>query len=248
MADRPIRLALIFAAISILASLIMIPYQLQIISLPAGIPVPPAILLASSALQTGIITFLLSYLGIRLSSTVGLQLSLWKGWVYRRTNEGFQKKAVLIAISGGIAVSCIIIALDRLYFLPHIPQLAQFQAPETSRWIGLTTLFYGGIVEELQVRLGLMTFLVWLPYRLFGKKTRRWMFVFAILFTSLLFGLLHLPATFQAFGELTPMLVFRGIVLNCLGGIVFGWLYWKKGLEYAMIAHMTGDMMLHVIF
>ncbi|QRG67727.1 CPBP family glutamic-type intramembrane protease [Brevibacillus choshinensis] len=155
---------------------------------------------------------------------------------------------MIIAIGGGIAVSMVIIALDRLYFFPNIPQLAQLQAPEFSRWIGLTTIFYGGIVEELQVRLGLMTFCVWLFYRLLGKKTSSWMFMIAILLTSLLFGLLHLPATAQALGELSPMIVLRGIVLNSLGGLLFGWLYWKKGLEYAMIAHLTADLMLHVIF
>lgn len=145
-------------------------------------------------------------------------------------------------------MSLLIIGLDALYFVPQIPQLAQFQASEAPDWIGLTTIFYGGIVEELQVRLGLMTLLVWVLYRLCGKKTSTWMFVSAILVTSLLFGALHLPATIQALGELTPLLVARGLVLNALGGILFGWLYWKKGLEYAMIAHMTGDIMLHVIF
>lgn len=249
MKERPFRLAFIFAVISFLASLIMIPYQLQIIPLPEASPVHPAVLFASSAIQTALITLLLSYLGIRLSSSVGLQLNLWKGWAYRQKHEGFAKRTVILAISGGIIVSLAISSLDQLFFMPSIPQLAQLQAqaPVSSRWLGLTTIFYGGIVEELLLRLGLMTLFVWLFYRLFGKKTSSWMFIVAILLTSVLFGLGHLPATIQAFGELTSLLVIRAILLNSLAGILFGWLYWKKGLEYAMIAHMTGDLMLHAI-
>lgn len=247
MKERPLRLALIFAVISFLASLIMIPYQLQIIPLPETVPVHPAILFVGSAIQTAVISFLLSYLGIRLSSSIGLQLNLWKGWAYRQKHEGFEKRAVVLAILGGIVVSLAITSLDRLFFVPSIPQLAQLQALESSRWLGLTTIFYGGIVEELMLRLGLMTLFVWLFYRLSGKKTSSWMFIVAILLTSVLFGLGHLPATIQAFGELTSLLVIRGILLNSIGGILFGWLYWKKGLEYAMIAHMTGDLMLHAI-
>ena len=30
-------------------------------------------------------------------------------------------------------------------------------------------------------------------------------------------------------------------------GVIFGWLYWKKGLESAMIAHFSSDVVLHVI-
>ncbi|GED71655.1 abortive infection protein [Brevibacillus reuszeri] len=244
MKERPFRLALIFAVIAFLASLIMIPYQLQIISLPEAAPVHPAILFISSAVQTALITLLLSYLGIRLSAPVGLQLSIWKGWAYRKEHDGFENRNVLLAILGGIIVSLAIATFDQLLFVPSIPQL---QVPESSHWLGLTTIFYGGIVEELMLRLGLMTLFVWLFYRLFGKKTRSWMYIVAILLTSVLFGLGHLPATIQAFGELTSLLVIRAILLNALGGILFGWLYWKKGLEYAMIAHMAGDLMLHVI-
>jgi len=37
------------------------------------------------------------------------------------------------------------------------------------------------------------------------------------------------------------------LVLNGLGGIVFGWLYWKDNLETAMIAHMMTHVAMNVI-
>jgi membrane protease YdiL (CAAX protease family) len=35
--------------------------------------------------------------------------------------------------------------------------------------------------------------------------------------------------------------------LNGLGGLAFGWLYWKRGLESAIMAHFSADIVLHVI-
>jgi hypothetical protein len=39
--------------------------------------------------------------------------------------------------------------------------------------------------------------------------------------------------------------IVRTIVLNALLGIPFGWLYWRWGLEYAMLAHFCADLVLH---
>jgi len=35
--------------------------------------------------------------------------------------------------------------------------------------------------------------------------------------------------------------------LNGLGGLAFGWLYWKQRLESVMMAHFSADIVLHVI-
>ena len=56
-----------------------------------------------------------------------------------------------------------------------------------------------------------------------------------------------MPIT-SAITQITPLIIARAIILNGIGGIVFGWLYWKKGLESAMVSHFTSDMVLHVLF
>jgi membrane protease YdiL (CAAX protease family) len=35
--------------------------------------------------------------------------------------------------------------------------------------------------------------------------------------------------------------------LNGLAGLAFGYLYWTRGLESAMLAHFTADLVLHVL-
>jgi hypothetical protein len=32
-----------------------------------------------------------------------------------------------------------------------------------------------------------------------------------------------------------------------VGGVVFGWLYWRKGLIAAMVAHFTADLVIEVL-
>ena len=42
-------------------------------------------------------------------------------------------------------------------------------------------------------------------------------------------------------------MITRALLLNGIGGIVFGWLYWKRGLLAAMLAHFSADIVLHVV-
>jgi membrane protease YdiL (CAAX protease family) len=112
----------------------------------------------------------------------------------------------------------------------------------------LLGLFYGGITEELLMRWGLMSLFAWLGSRLPGWRTSSgrpnagvvWS---AILVTALLFGIGHLPALAAAV-PLTPVLVMRTIALNALGALVFGWLFWRRSLEAAMLSHAS----VHVAF
>jgi membrane protease YdiL (CAAX protease family) len=63
---------------------------------------------------------------------------------------------------------------------------------------------------------------------------------------ALLFGLAHLPTT-SLLAPLTPVIVTRAVVLNGLLGLAFGFLYWTRGLESAMLSHFCADLLLHVI-
>lgn len=96
----------------------------------------------------------------------------------------------------------------------------------------------------------LMTLLVWVLAKIpkTQAKIPSSIYWIAIVLSSLLFGLGHLPTTVSLFGELTLILVIRAVISNGLLGILFGYLYWKKGLEYAILSHMSADLFLHVIW
>ena len=115
-----------------------------------------------------------------------------------------------------------------------------------SAFNGLLASFYGGIAEELQLRLFLMTLMLWVVARLRRRQPGNAAFHVAIVLAAVLFGVGHLPAAAQLWG-LDAIVVLRTIVLNALVGCVCGWLYWRRGLEMAMLAHFSADIVLHVL-
>ena len=115
-----------------------------------------------------------------------------------------------------------------------------------------TRLLYGGLTEELLLRWGLMTLIVWTAWRLFqrGKgKPQTVCLIGAIIASSVIFGLGHLPIVFVLVPDASIALVLYVIVGNSCFGLIAGYLYWKNGLESAMIAHMLAHVvMLTAIF
>ena len=92
-----------------------------------------------------------------------------------------------------------------------------------------------------------MTFLVWAAWRLFqkGEGTPKAALVVAAIFVSaLVFGMGHLPIASMLSGGLTLPIVIYVITANSIFGIVAGFLYWKKGLEAAIIAHIFAHVVL----
>ena len=100
---------------------------------------------------------------------------------------------------------------------------------------------YGGITEELLLRFGLMSALALVGWYVTGRPSDgpnaevMWP---AIVISAVLFGVGHLPALGQSV-DLTPALIIRTVLLNAIAGILLGWLYWRRSLEAAMIAHTT---------
>jgi membrane protease YdiL (CAAX protease family) len=55
--------------------------------------------------------------------------------------------------------------------------------------------------------------------------------------SALAFGAGHLPAAAAAVGRLDPATVGYVLAFNGAFGLVAGFLFWRRGLEAAMIAH-----------
>jgi membrane protease YdiL (CAAX protease family) len=189
----------------------------------------------------------LLWAGLKLSPTVGLELP----FLNQQTGKNLWKM-ILAAALLGLAAGVAMVALDVFIFAPRLTAelalvegLAEGARPPV--WQGFLASFYGGIVEEVMMRLFLMTLIIWLGSRLSkNKKPSRFVIWFAILFAGLVFGLAHLPTIVAMGMPLTPLYVMRTLALNSVG-ILYGWLYWKRGFDSAMIAHFTTDLVVHVI-
>ncbi len=119
-------------------------------------------------------------------------------------------------------------------------------ASEAGPWLPRLTLgvLYGGLTEEVLLRWGLMSLVVWSASRLVrlagdaGGRARDGVVWFGIAASAAVFALGHLPALGQSV-ELNGPIVARTLGLNGLAGLAYGWLFWRRSLESAMLAHAT---------
>jgi hypothetical protein len=62
---------------------------------------------------------------------------------------------------------------------------------------------------------------------------------------ALLVAAIHIPQSLLLFDPSVSLLVFI-FLGNGLPGLVFGWLYWRRSLMAAMVAHFGLDLVLKV--
>lgn len=239
------KLAGLLGVLATLATAALFPYLLLMMPQAlAKLPGPLWVVIIAQCLQAGLLLTLLSFFGLRLGHRVGLDAPWLRAVLFGRERS---RQPWLAAMAFGIFAGLLIVGLDPL-FAPHMPAPLHPQAPvaaQASAWAGLLASFYGGIAEELLLRLFLMTLLVWLLSLLVGGRPRTSQFWIAIALAAMLFGAGHLPAA-AGMWPLDAVVVTRTIVLNSLAGLVFGWLYWKRGLESAILAHFAADLVVHV--
>jgi len=98
------------------------------------------------------------------------------------------------------------------------------------------------------LRLFLFTFIYFLFKKIFkfSKDNRLYFLWITNVIIAIIFGLGHLPTVFKIISP-TTFEIFRVLLLNAIPGIVFGYLYWSKGLWTAMTAHFVADIMIHVL-
>jgi len=138
-------------------------------------------------------------------------------------------------IVGGI-LSGILLSLIGIVYNPILP--AEFlELGESLKPTLVARFLYGGLTEEILMRFGLMTLIVWLCSKIF-KGTKPFVFWTGIIIAAIIFAFGHFPIAYQAVDNPTTGLLTYILIGNSIGGVIFGWLYWKKGLESAFIAHI----------
>ncbi|MCP3029002.1 CPBP family intramembrane glutamic endopeptidase [Halobacillus sp. A5] len=223
----------------------LIPQQLEELSVPLELPIEIIAVLSLINPLLFIIAGLL--IGHFLAERTGFYSVIYEKDRYgtpllSRLGAIFKISALLGGIGG-----VIIVAVDFL-LQPFLPEVLHISDDEAAfNFFDLATrLLYGGIAEELMLRWGVMTLLVFIMWKIFQRSKNQPTSVIiwtGIILSALLFGLGHYGATAAA-TDMTPTIIARMIFLNGFGGVIYGWLYWRKGLEAAMIAHMAT----HVIF
>ncbi|MCK9152266.1 CPBP family intramembrane metalloprotease [Methanobacterium alcaliphilum] len=212
-------------------------------------PVPLYVLLVVQLIQSIVLFVIAIFIGLSLVKKVGLGLPIIEGWLEGKEVKEYLKSILGISIGLGILAGVLIIGIDYLFSFAGVSINITQASINPPAWQGFLASFYGGINEEILLRLFLMTLIAWIIFKIRktteGTPTNIGMWL-AIILAAIIFGAGHLPAV-MSLTTLTPMVIIRTILLNAVGGIIFGWLYWKKGLESAMVSHFSADIVLHVI-
>jgi Type II CAAX prenyl endopeptidase Rce1-like len=221
---------------------------IAMLPVPAGTKIPAIpVLKLLSLIQPAIILSVAVLVGVIFASKVGLSSPVAEAAASGGDSVSAFKKQIVPGIVGGLAGG-IAIVLVALVSKPFLSPVVVARIGEFGKVLPLPTrLLYGGIMEELLMRWGLMTLLVWVAWRLFQKRQGRpkpAYFVGAIVISSLVFGIGHLPVAFMLFPDITFALTLFVIIGNSAFGLIAGYLYWKKGLESAMIAHALTHVIL----
>lgn len=187
-----------------------------------------------TVVQLGVLLLLAVWIGVVLSKPLGLgapaiETALSGSAAWPVLKHQFLPAVIVGIMSGGVLL------------------LAQRMAPAELLALGQTMeiplaakVLYGGVTEEVLMRWGLMTSLIWFPWRFVQKKSnlpRNSYVIGAILVAAMLFGVGHLPAAVALGVSLTAPVVAFIIIANSLPAILFGCLYWRYGIEAAIIAH-----------
>jgi hypothetical protein len=238
------KLFFILLAACTAASILVIPYSLELVSSEIQIS---AMILLLAAVQNLVLFSVAVFLGLLLSKPIGMGAPLLQNALEGKSQTKGPGSIIAPSVCWGVLAGVLIVLLS-IPFNKLMPELDILEGT-VSAWNAFLASFYGGIAEEVLLRLFLVSLFVWITYKI--KKTKDggptnfgvWLSIVA---AAIIFGLGHLPATAQI-TPLTIMVVIRAVLLNGTGGVIFGWLYWKKGLESAMMAHFSADIVLHII-
>ncbi len=245
-----LKVAGVLAVAGALATAALFPYLLQLMpDTFAKLPVPLWVVVIAQSMQAAVLLGGVSLLGLRMGHRVGLGAPLLQAWLGGKPAAQATPRVqpwLAIALGAGSAVLVLLAMQGIDPLLPAMRNPPAHGDAATSALNGLLASFYGGIAEELQLRLFLMTLVVWLVARLRKRMPGDASFHVAIVLAALLFGIGHLPAAAHIWG-LDTIVVLRTVLLNAVVGSVCGWLYWRRGLEMAILAHFSADIVLHVL-
>jgi len=215
------------------ASLALAPLEQ---ALPPGVDVPPLLLL----LQPALLVLGLAALGWIAAPRVGLDAPVLGALADGGEWRAPLKAALQPALLGGALCAAVLL----VYGLLSREVLATTTAPDFEVPL-VARVLYGGVTEEILLRWGVMSGLAWLftwLRRPLGLSAASALWV-ANAWAAGLFALGHLPTLFVLLPMPPDWLVALVVGANAMIGMVLGWLYMRRGLECAMLAHAAAHLL-----
>ena len=184
-------------------------------------------------------------LGLWLGARIGIGVPVLQGWGVAQENRPKLIPTIGLGILSGVILGGIVL-MSAIFVGGEVAgRGSQIVLP--SPWEGFLASIGAGIREEVWLRLGLMTFLTWLGTTVTRRTSPGTGLIWSANFmATLAFAAMHLPQAMQLIGLSIPVVLFV-FLGNGVPGLVFGWLYWRKGLLAAIVSHFFLDIVLKVV-
>jgi len=209
------------------ASLLLAPFELL---QPPGLNYSLLAFRALSLINPIILLLVFAGVGTWLAPRTGLDAPLIRAWLVGQPLTQIFRRQVIPALAVGAAVAVVLVSFSAIsapWFANTIA--AKFDIPLLPR------LLYGGATEEILCRWGLMTIFVWLLLK--TRANGIFPYIAGATAAALLFAAGHLPMLFLLVETPKAVMIAAIIFGNFLPGFLFGLLFWKRGLESAIMAH-----------
>lgn len=198
-------------------------------------PVP--VLLALAAVQSLLLVGVAAAIGTATAPRTGLKAPFFQVLADGGRLWPAIRPQILPSVVVGTVGALVFIAAYYWFFRPRLDAETVQRLEELRNSIGIWgRVLYGGVVEEVLTRWGVMSLFAWLGTLTVGNHSPVviWM---AIVVSGILFGLGHAPSYLAAGCHKTPMFFATMLSLNLWASLIFGWLFWQYGLLAAMLAH-----------
>lgn len=200
----------ILLSASILSIVAIMPY---ILTLQGDIfkeaSVPLSVILLIILVQSALLFAVLTFIGLRLSNKLGFKMPIIEKLATKKKIDFNVKEIIKISVLLGLLTGALIVVLDFILFQFGLESL--FKEISTPVWQGFLASFYGGISEEIVMRLFFMTFVAWLISKIIKLKGKaiesKLIILTSIIIAAILFGIAHLPITSELM-TITPLVVF----------------------------------------
>lgn len=218
-------------------SLLLVPFNTEI--LPPEIK--KIILSQFSEFQLRILTLINPTILLLISILIGFFVNKNKpqlSYFHSSLLKMKYNKNILFYLMIGLAWGFLSSLLLKLLYMPLSNNveilILEKKMPQFSN---ITKLLYGGITEEIIVRWGWLSLILFVCMKLIKKE--KISFILAIFISSLLFGIGHLPIVLQTLNEsVSFFLISYIIVLNLTLGVIFGHIFLKYNIETAIFTHI----------
>ncbi|MGD8997908.1 MAG: CPBP family intramembrane metalloprotease [Anaerolineae bacterium] len=196
--------------------------------------------------------------GLWLGGRIGLGAPFIQGWVEKAPVwdrlRGVLSLSLFVAIIGslamlafGLVLTVVVVALG-IVPLDAMAEAGAWTESYPALWKWFLVSISAGVTEEVAFRLGLMTLLAWLGSlvcRDDSGQPRAAVLWIANILAALVFGAAHLGGIIPV--PLTPVFIVRTVAQNAIVGTALGRLYWRRGLESAVLTHFLFDVVTYVV-